>query len=100
MRTLAAEAARAPRSAGSRPRDGQARALVLATLAFTACFYAWSLLGPLSPDLQAAMGLSDVQTAVMVAVPVIALAFFHTLGFGLLALTAAAALLVLRQVAR
>jgi NNP family nitrate/nitrite transporter-like MFS transporter len=47
------------------------RALALATLAFTACFYAWSLLGPLSPDLQAAIGLSDVQTAVMVAVPVL-----------------------------
>jgi NNP family nitrate/nitrite transporter-like MFS transporter len=50
---------------------GSVRALVLATLAFTTCFIAWSLLGPLSPDLQESMGLSDFQTAVMVAVPVL-----------------------------
>jgi NNP family nitrate/nitrite transporter-like MFS transporter len=47
------------------------RQLVLATLAFTICFYAWSLLGPLGPDLQDAIGLSDLQTSVMVAVPVL-----------------------------
>jgi NNP family nitrate/nitrite transporter-like MFS transporter len=47
------------------------RALVLATLAFVACFYAWSLLGPLSPDLQDELGLSDFQVSVMVAVPVL-----------------------------
>ncbi|HWK26903.1 MAG TPA: MFS transporter [Solirubrobacter sp.] len=47
------------------------RQLVLATLAFTVCFYAWSLLGPLGPDLQDALGLSDVQTSTMVAVPVL-----------------------------
>jgi NNP family nitrate/nitrite transporter-like MFS transporter len=45
--------------------------LALATIAFTACFYAWSLLGPLSPDLQDDLDLSDVQTSAMVAVPVL-----------------------------
>jgi NNP family nitrate/nitrite transporter-like MFS transporter len=45
--------------------------LALATVAFTVSFYAWSLLGPLSPDLQDKIGLSDVQTSVMVAVPVL-----------------------------
>lgn len=45
--------------------------LVLATVAFTACFYAWSLLGPLSPDLQETLGLSDFETSAMVAVPVL-----------------------------
>jgi len=45
--------------------------LALATLAFTTCFYAWSLLGPLSPDLQDALSLSDFETSAMVAVPVL-----------------------------
>ena len=47
------------------------RQLALATAAFTACFYGWSLLGPLGPDLQDALGLSDFQTSAMVAVPVL-----------------------------
>jgi MFS transporter, NNP family, nitrate/nitrite transporter len=46
-------------------------ALVLATLAFTACFYAWSLLGPLGPELQEELGLTDFQLSVMVSVPVL-----------------------------
>ena len=29
--------------------------LALATLAFTVCFYAWALLGPLGPDIQEAL---------------------------------------------
>jgi NNP family nitrate/nitrite transporter-like MFS transporter len=45
--------------------------LALATLAFTICFYGWSLLGPLGPDLQDALDLSDFQTSAMVAVPVL-----------------------------
>ena len=52
-------------------RAGAGTELALATLAFTACFYAWSLLGPLSPDLQDALDLSDFQTSAMVAVPVL-----------------------------
>lgn len=47
------------------------RALTLATFAFAASFYAWSLLGPLSPDLEKHLGLSEFQTAFMVAVPVL-----------------------------
>ncbi|HEU4974496.1 MAG TPA: MFS transporter [Baekduia sp.] len=52
-------------------RPGAGAQLALATVAFTVCFFAWSLLGPLAPDLQDALGLSDVQTSVMVAVPVL-----------------------------
>lgn len=47
------------------------RALAVATVAFTVCFYGWSLLGPLSPDLQDHLGLSDFETSAMVAVPVL-----------------------------
>jgi NNP family nitrate/nitrite transporter-like MFS transporter len=50
---------------------GPATELALATLAFTICFYAWSLLGPLGPDLQETVGLSDFQTSAIVAVPVL-----------------------------
>lgn len=50
---------------------GAGRQLALATVAFTVCFYAWSLLGPLSPDLQEELGLSDFETSAMVAVPVL-----------------------------
>jgi NNP family nitrate/nitrite transporter-like MFS transporter len=54
------------------PRTSSATgALVLATLAFTACFFAWSLLGPLGPDLQDHLGISEFQLAVMAAVPVL-----------------------------
>jgi NNP family nitrate/nitrite transporter-like MFS transporter len=45
--------------------------LALATLAFTTCFFAWSLLGPLAPDIQDALGLSDFETSAIVAVPVL-----------------------------
>jgi NNP family nitrate/nitrite transporter-like MFS transporter len=47
------------------------RQLGLATAAFIVCFYAWSLLGPLGPDIQDELGLSDVETSAMVAVPVL-----------------------------
>lgn len=52
-------------------REGAGRNLALATFAFTVCFFAWSLIGPLSPELQTQLGLSDVNTSVMVAVPVL-----------------------------
>jgi NNP family nitrate/nitrite transporter-like MFS transporter len=52
-------------------RAGAGAQLALATLAFTVSFYAWSLLGPLGPDLQDAIGLSDLQTSIMIAVPVL-----------------------------
>jgi nitrate/nitrite transporter NarK len=57
-------------SAPTRERAGPGTELALATLAFAICFYAWSLLGPLGPDLQDALDLSDLQTSAMVAVPV------------------------------
>jgi MFS transporter, NNP family, nitrate/nitrite transporter len=47
------------------------RQLVLATAAFAACFYAWSLLGPLGPELQDALALSELELAVVIAVPVV-----------------------------
>jgi NNP family nitrate/nitrite transporter-like MFS transporter len=45
--------------------------LALATVAFTVCFYGWSLLGPLAPDIQDDLGLSDFQTSTMTAIPVL-----------------------------
>jgi NNP family nitrate/nitrite transporter-like MFS transporter len=54
------------------PVEGRAGTeLALATLAFTVCFYGWSLLGPLAPDIQEDLGLSDLQTSVMTAIPVL-----------------------------
>ena len=50
---------------------GNTRELVLATAAFTLCFYAWSLLGPLGPDLQDQLGLSDSELALAVSIPFI-----------------------------
>ena len=44
---------------------------MLATLAFTVSFYAWSMMGPLGPDLQDLLDLSEVQLAMMIAVPVL-----------------------------
>jgi MFS transporter, NNP family, nitrate/nitrite transporter len=50
---------------------GNTRALVLATLAFMVSFYAWSMMGPLGPDFQDLLDLSEVQLAMMIAVPVL-----------------------------
>ncbi len=50
---------------------GAGRALLVSTVAFTACFYAWSLLGPLGPDLQDELALSDFQLSMVVALPVV-----------------------------
>jgi NNP family nitrate/nitrite transporter-like MFS transporter len=58
-------------TAAAQSTAGQGRALAVATVAFTVCFFGWSLLGPLSPDLQDALGLSDFETSAMVAVPVL-----------------------------
>ena len=51
--------------------QGNGRQLALAVMAFTATFYGWALLGPLGPDLQDDLGLSDVQLSIAVAVPVL-----------------------------
>lgn len=47
------------------------RNLVLATIAFAACFSAWGMIAPLGPKLQDELGLSNTETSVMVAVPVV-----------------------------
>jgi NNP family nitrate/nitrite transporter-like MFS transporter len=46
-------------------------ALGLALSAFTVCFFAWSMFGPLGPTLQDQLGLSEFQLAVAVAIPVV-----------------------------
>jgi NNP family nitrate/nitrite transporter-like MFS transporter len=53
------------------PPAGNSRQLVLALVAFTVTFYGWALLGPLGPDLQEDLELSDVQLSIAVAVPVL-----------------------------
>jgi MFS transporter, NNP family, nitrate/nitrite transporter len=51
--------------------SGNGRQLTLALVAFTVTFYGWALLGPLGPDIQDDLGLSDVQLSIAVAVPVL-----------------------------
>jgi MFS transporter, NNP family, nitrate/nitrite transporter len=51
--------------------EGNTRQLSLATLAFATCFYAWALLGPLGPDLQEQLDLSDGQLALTISIPVV-----------------------------
>jgi NNP family nitrate/nitrite transporter-like MFS transporter len=51
--------------------SGNGRQLGLALAAFTVSFYGWALLGPLGPELQDDLDLSDVQLSVAVAVPVL-----------------------------
>jgi len=51
--------------------SGQSRNLTLATAAFLLCFSAWGMLAPLAPKLEDRLGLSNTQTAVMIAVPVV-----------------------------
>jgi NNP family nitrate/nitrite transporter-like MFS transporter len=52
-------------------RRSNPAALALATAAFTACFFAWSMLGPLGPTLQKQLHLSELQLAIAVAIPVV-----------------------------
>ena len=51
--------------------QGNSRELSLATLSFAICFYAWALLGPLGPDLQDQLGLTDGELALTVSIPVV-----------------------------
>src|SRR6516164_1093107 len=46
-------------------------ALALALAAFTVCFFAWSMFGPLGPTLQTHLHLSEFQLAFLVAIPVV-----------------------------
>jgi len=47
------------------------KALFIATLAFTVCFYGWTLYGPLAPSLQKSLGLDGLEVSWLVAIPVI-----------------------------
>jgi MFS transporter, NNP family, nitrate/nitrite transporter len=51
--------------------SGSRRALILALISFAACFYVWSLFGPLGPKIQHDLKLTDVQLSWVVAVPVV-----------------------------
>lgn len=55
----------------STERNSPTLALALSTLAFALAFGAWSLIAPLSAGIQRELGLSEVQTSVLIAVPVI-----------------------------
>jgi NNP family nitrate/nitrite transporter-like MFS transporter len=55
----------------SKHENSPTLALTMGTLAFSAAFAAWSLLAPLAPGIQKDLGLSDLQTSVLIAVPVI-----------------------------
>jgi NNP family nitrate/nitrite transporter-like MFS transporter len=46
-------------------------ALTLALTAFTVCFFAWSMFGPLGPTLQKHLHLTDFQLALLIAIPVV-----------------------------
>ena len=48
-----------------------ARNLTLATVAFAVSFSAWGMLAPIAPDIQDELGLSNVQTSVMISIPVV-----------------------------
>jgi NNP family nitrate/nitrite transporter-like MFS transporter len=47
------------------------RNLALATIAFALCFSAWGMIAPLAPKLQDELGLSNTETSVMIAIPVV-----------------------------
>lgn len=59
-----------PTGQGTEPAGNNA-ALAEATVAFMVCFYAWALLGPLGPDLQDQLGLSNTELALTTAIPVV-----------------------------
>ena len=50
---------------------GANRNLVLGTAAFGLCFAAWGMLAPLAPQVQESLDLSDTQTSIMIAIPVV-----------------------------
>jgi MFS transporter, NNP family, nitrate/nitrite transporter len=52
-------------------RSSNPVALGIALAAFTVCFFAWSMFGPLGPTLQKHLHLTDFQLALVVAIPVV-----------------------------
>ena len=49
----------------------QNRQLALATVAFALCFSAWGMVAPMAPKLEDELGLSNTETSVMIAIPVV-----------------------------
>ncbi len=45
--------------------------LALATIGFSLCFAVWSLISPLAPQFQKSLGLTNTETALLLALPVI-----------------------------
>lgn len=59
-------------AAAEGPDPGTARTmLILATLGFAICFWAWALLSPLAVTLREELGLSSLQQSLVVATPVL-----------------------------
>lgn len=50
---------------------GSGRNLILATVAFAACFSAWGFLAPIAPEIQEELDLSNIQTSIMISIPVV-----------------------------
>lgn len=50
---------------------GSGRNLILATVAFAACFAAWGFLAPIAPEIQKELDLSNIQTSIMISIPVV-----------------------------
>jgi NNP family nitrate/nitrite transporter-like MFS transporter len=50
---------------------GSGRNLTLGTAAFLLCFSAWGMLAPLAPKLEDSLDLSNTETSVMIAIPVL-----------------------------
>ncbi|MCC3300381.1 MFS transporter [Arthrobacter sp. zg-Y895] len=63
--------ASSPPAAGADFRSGQLRNLIVATIASTVGFWAWTIIGPLSSRYAADMDLGAGQTSVLVAMPIL-----------------------------
>ncbi len=61
----------ASRSTTATEASGSGRNLGLATVAFALCFAAWGMLAPLAPKVQDKLDLSNTETAIMIAIPVL-----------------------------
>ena len=53
------------------PEDGQARALSLSTIAFTACFAVWTIFSIIGIQIKAELGLSETQFGLLVGMPIL-----------------------------
>ena len=62
---------KSPKAAGVFGREGSLLALVMATLAFTVSFAVWGMLAPMANTFQSTLRLTQQQTWMLVAVPVL-----------------------------